>query len=202
MQLVLNEIELEACIVISPGRRITEDEFWNFCCDNPDLRIERTAEGEIEVMPPTGGELGASNADLCAQLAIWAKRDGRGRTFDSSTGFILPNGAERSPDASWIERSRIAALNRAQMRRFVPLCPDFVVELTWPTDRLKRVQAKMREYIENGAKLGWLLDVDTRTVYVYQPHRDVERITGTESIAGEPPIDGFVLDLRPVWDPY
>ena len=201
MQLVINEIEPETQILISPQRPLTEDEFWNFCQDNPDLRIERTAGGEIEIMPPTGAETGDSNAELCTQLRLWAKRDGLGRTFDSSTGFILPNGAERAPDASWVERSRLAALTRAQTRRFAPLCPDFVVELTSPTDRLKKVQAKMREYLENGANLGWLLDVDTRTVHVYRPGRDEERIVAPDSIAGEPPIDGFVLDLTEVWDP-
>jgi Uma2 family endonuclease len=201
MQLVLNEIEPEARIVISPGRPMTDDEFWDFCQDNPDLRIERTAEGEIEIMPPTGGESGDSNDEVSFQLRGWAKRDRRGKTYNSSTGFILPNGATRSPDASWVERSRIAALTRAQMQRFVPLCPDFVVELTSPTDRLKKVQAKMREYMENGAKLGWLLDVHTKTVYVYRPGRDVERIVAPDSMVGEVPIDGFALDLTEVWDP-
>src|SRR5438128_2124622 len=128
MQLVLNEIEPESHIVISPERKMTEDQYWDFCQKNPDLRIERTAEGEIEIMPPAGNETSYRNSDLITQLRVWAKRDGRGKSFDSNTEFILPNGAARSPDACWIERSRLAGFTRAQKRKFTPICPDFVIE--------------------------------------------------------------------------
>jgi Uma2 family endonuclease len=201
MQLVLNEIEPEARIIISPHRRMTEDEFWNFCRNNPDLRIERTAEGKIEIMPPTGIETGYQNNNLGAQLANWAERDGRGVASDSSTEFILPNGAARSPDASWIALPRLARLTAEQRRKFGPLCPDFVIELTSPSDRLPKVQAKMREYMDNGAQLGWLLHVAKRTVYVYRPDRDVEQLIAPKKLVGERPVKGFVLDLKKIWNP-
>ena len=201
MQVVLNHIELQARILVEPGYRMTEDEYYDFCQANADLRIERTAEGEIVIMAPTGGETGYRNHDLTVQLGIWARQDRRGRAFDSNTEFILPNQAARSPDASWVERSRLAALTREQKRKFVPLCPDFVVELTSPSDRLAQVQAKMREWIENGARLGWLLDADNRTAYVYRPGREPEKLLGPTEIAGEGPVAGFVLDLKEIWDP-
>ncbi len=131
----------------------------------------------------------------------WAERDARGWALGSSVEFILPNGAARSPDACWIERSRVFALTREQSQRFAPLCPDFVVELTSPMNRLKKVQAKMREYIDNGAKLGWLLDSDTRTAYLYRAGRTVERLVSPEQLVGESPVAGFVLDLKEIWDP-
>ncbi|MGI8744640.1 MAG: Uma2 family endonuclease [Bryobacteraceae bacterium] len=201
MQLVLNEIEPEAQIVIVPERRMTEDEYWDFCQANPDLRIERTADGEIEIMPPTGIETSCRNNDLSTQLGTWTKRDGRGRAFDSNAEFILPNGAARSPDASWIERSKLNKLTRQQKRKFGPLSPDFVIELMSPSDRLKKWQAKMREYIENGVALGWLLDPDKQMAYVYREGRDVDRLIGPEQLAGEGPVEGFVLDLKEIWDP-
>src|SRR5713226_3262593 len=143
MQVVLNDLAAQSRILVQPKRRMTDDEFYDLCRANPDLRIEQTAEGEILIMPPTGGETGYQNSDLTTQLMSWARRDGRGRTFDSSTEFILPSGAKRSPDASWVERSRLARLTREQKRKFPPLCPDFVVELTSPSDRLPQVKAKM-----------------------------------------------------------
>ena len=201
MQLVLNDLEAESRVLIQPARRMTEDEYWEFCLANPDLRIERTAEGEIVIMAPTGWESSYRNADLTAQLGNWARRDGRGKSLDSNAEYILPNGAARSPDASWVERSRLAALTREQKRKFLPLCPDFVVELTSPSDRLPQVQAKMREWMENGAKLGWLLDADNRTAYVYRPGREPERLIAPDRLVGEPPVEGFVLELAEIWDP-
>ena len=143
---------------------MSEEEFYEFCSLNDAYRIERTAAGDILIMAPAGGETGNRNLELSLQLGQWTKRDGRGVAFDSSTAFVLPNGATRSPDAAWVLRSRLAALTREQKRRFLPLCPDFLVELTSPSDRLSKVQEKMLEWMANGAELGWVLDTDNRQV--------------------------------------
>jgi len=201
MQVVLNDIETDEPIRIQPARRMSDEEFYAFCVANPDLRIERTAEGEIEIMPPTGFETSDRNADLTMQLRAWAKRDGRGRALDSNVEYILPNGAARSPDASWVQRSRLAKLTSEQKKRFLPLCPDFVVELRSPSDRLRQVQAKMREWMDNGARLGWLIDPETRTVYIYRPGQATERLLDLPRVGGEPPMDGFVLEMADIWDP-
>jgi Uma2 family endonuclease len=180
---------------------MSDDEFYAFCAANPDLRIERRAEGEIVIMPPAGGETSNRNMDLSSQLQVWTKRDGRGKAFDASGGFVLPSGAALSPDASWVLRSRLAKLTAEQKRKFPPLCPDFVVELRSSTDRLTQAQAKMREWIDNGTKLGWLIDPSTRTVYVYRPGRTMERLIDPGRVEGEPPIDGFVLEMADIWNP-
>jgi len=176
-----------------------DDEFFEFCASKSKLRIERCASGEIIIIPPAGAETGYRNSDLTAQLTIWAKHDGRGRAFDSNTEYILPSGAALSPDASWALRSRLDTFSKEQKRRFLPLCPHFVVELTSPTDRLNKVKAKMREWIENGATLGWLLDADRRTVYVYRPGKEPDRLADIDYVAGEPPVEGFRLDLGDIW---
>jgi|SRR5215470_6724233 len=178
---------------------MTDDEFFEFCQLNRDLRIERTAQGEIIVMPPTGGETGNRNAKLTFQLVAWSERDGTGEAFDSSTGFMLPNGAERSPDAAWVSRSRLALLTAEQKQKFIPLCPDFVIELRSPTDRLADLKEKMAEYIANGARLGWLIDPFEKRVYVYMSGREAESVDGALSISGEPVLSGFSLDLRQIW---
>jgi Uma2 family endonuclease len=178
-----------------------EDEFFEFCQANRDLRIERTANGEIIIVPPTGGETGNRNADLTAQLYTWAKQETHGAAFDSSSGFILPNLASRAPDASWVRRERLAQLTAGQKRKFLPLCPDFVVELMSPSDTLEAVQAKLEEYIANGAQLGWLIDPDERHVYVYRPGQLVEKLEAPERLAGDPQLPGFVLELAEIWEP-
>jgi Uma2 family endonuclease len=180
-------------------RPMGDDEFFEFCASKPKLRIERCASGEIIIKPPAGAETAYRNSDLTAQLTVWAKRDGRGRAFDSNTEYILPNGAALSPDASWVLKSRLDTFSKEQKKRFLPLCPDFVVELTSPTDRLNKVKAKMREWIENGAALGWLLDADRRTVYVYRPGQEPDRLADIDHVAGEPPVEGFRLDLGDIW---
>ena len=199
MQVVLKDIEAQSTIRIQPEHRMTDDEFYEFCCANPDLRIERTADGEIVIMPPTGFETGYRNSDLSAQLREWARRDGRGRACDSSTEYLLANGAARSPDASWVLRSRLDAFTKQQKRKFLPLCPDFIVELTSPSDRLSQVRAKMHEWIENGAQ-GWLLDADKRTAYIFRPGRDPVRIVNPSELIGEDPVAGFRLELHDIWE--
>ena len=180
-------------------RGMTDDEYFQFCAENPDLRIERSAEGDILIMPPVGGESSFRNSQLAIQLGNWAQKDGRGRAFDSSVEYFLPSGAAYSPDASWVLRSRLDKLSRDEKRKFLRLCPDFVVELVSPSDRLSKAKSKMREWIENGAQLGWLLDADHRTVYIYRPDRDPEQLVNPERIAGEGPVAGFVLVLASIW---
>jgi Uma2 family endonuclease len=197
-QLVINDVESQAPVVLHPPP-MTDDEFFDYCQLYPDFRIERSADGEIIIMPGTGLETGHRNSELTAQLRNWAIQDRCGRAFDSSTEFVLPSGAARSPDACWIENSRLARLTEEQKRKFPPLCPDFVVELTSPTDRLVRVKAKMVEWIENGAQLGWLLDPDDQTAYVYRPGQQPEALPRPERLEGEGPVAGFVLELARIW---
>jgi Uma2 family endonuclease len=186
-------------VQLRPVLDLTDEQFLELSQLNRDLRMELTAQGELIIMPPTGGEAGDRNAELTMQLRLWAKRDGTGSTFDSSTGFRLPNKAVRSPDASWVRNSRLDSLTPDQMKKFIPLCPDFVVELRSPTDSLKVVQEKMQEYIENGALLGWLLDPEQRRVYVYRPDQPVEEMREPASLAGDPLHPGFVLNLTEIW---
>jgi len=201
MQMVLNDIETNSPIRIQPVRPMSDGEFFNFCAANPDFRIERTADGEIVIMPPTGFETSDRNADLTTQLRTWAKREGRGKALDSNVEYILPSGAARSPDASWVLRSRLATLTAEQKKEFPPLCPDFVVELRSPSDRLPGLQAKMREWIDNGAKLGWLIDPATRTVYVYRPGQTTERLVNPDRVQGDAPVESFVLEMADIWNP-
>ncbi|MGK7876971.1 MAG: Uma2 family endonuclease [Xenococcaceae cyanobacterium] len=183
-----------------PALDMNDDQFFEFCQINRELRIERTSEGEIIIMSPTGSETGGRNFDLIVQFGIWVKQDGTGKGFDSSAGFKLPNGAERSPDASWIKLERWEALNREQKRGFAPLCPDFVIELRSPSDRLGYLQDKMEEYMDNGAKLGWLIDPDNRQVYIYRPGAEVEQLNNPATVKGdESVLPGFVLVMEEVW---
>jgi len=182
-----------------PALDLSEDQFFAFCQLNGDLRIERNAEGELLIMPPAGGDTSDRNSEINMQLRMWAKRDGSGVAFDSSGGFRLPNRAVRSPDASWMLRSRLEQIPAEQRARFVPACPDFVLELRSPSDRLETLQAKMQEYLASGARLGWLLDPASRRVYVYHPDESVERLDDPATLAGDPVLRGFVLNLREVW---
>jgi len=196
------QVSLNSFIIhLKPAIDITEDQFFALCQLNRDLRLERNAEGDIIVMPPTGGETGNRNAEITGQVVSWTKQDGTGAVFDSSTGFKLPNGADRSPDAAWVRRSRLAQLSREEKEKFLPLCPDFVIELLSPSDDLEEIQAKMDEYIENGARLGWLLDPKSRRIYVYRPGKRVIVMENAEEISGEPELPGFVLNLREIWEP-
>ena len=184
-----------------PAIEMTEEVFTAFCAQNSDMRIELTAEGVLEIMPPTFSITGSRNISISSQLHVWSEMDGRGVAFDSSAGFTLPNRAIRSPDASWVLRSRLAALPDEDKNRFIPLCPDFVVELRSTTDRLSVVQAKMAEYIANGARLGWLIDPIARRVYVYRPNAPVEALDAPDTLSAEPELAGFALTLTPIWEP-
>jgi Uma2 family endonuclease len=186
-------LHLPACIQLTP------DQLYELCQANRDLRIERTAQGALQIMPPTGGSTGDRNAELTMQLRIWAKRNGIGVAFDSSTGFMLPNGAMRSPDAAWILLSRWESLRREEQAGFTPLCPDFVVELRSPADNLSALQSKMQEYLDNGLSLGWLIDPEDKRVYVYRPQAEVECLDSPETVSADPVLPGFVLELRDIW---
>jgi Uma2 family endonuclease len=198
MAFVIDDAFLPATLTAPP---MTDEEFAAFCAEHPDLFFEMTAEGELIVMPPTYSDTGAENFEISGQLRTWARIDGRGIGCDSSTGFVLPNGARRSPDSSWTLKSRRAQLDPASRSGFWHLCPDFVIELRSSSDRHRKLKDKMQEYLANGAQLGWLIDPDHRSVAIYRPGAEVEMRTDIDSIAGEGPVAGFVLDLRLVWNP-
>lgn len=178
---------------------MNDNEFADFCQRHRDLRIEMDQFGEITIMSPTYSETGAINFNLIADFAIWSRADGTGLGFDSSTGFILPNGAKRSPDLSWIQLEKWFAIPTEQRQKFAPICPDFVVEIRSASDSLTKLQAKMAEYIENGAKLGWLLDVNNKIVFVYQPNAPVLILDDPSEVSGEPLLKGFVLQMKAVF---
>jgi len=180
---------------------LSDDELFELCAKNPELRIERTAEGNLIVMTPAGGASGHRNLEVAAALALWARRDGTGVGFDSSTGFLLPNGAMRAPDAAWVLRSRLDQLSTQVKEKFLPLCPDLAIELRSPSDGLSDLQAKMEEYRANGARLGWLLDPKERRVHVYRPGQPIEVLEDPATVSGDPELPGFILELEPVWQP-
>ena len=180
-------------------RKFTPDEFWEFCEKNPKLNAELTKEGDVIIMPPTGWETSDRNSELNLQLRLWAKKEKSGKVADSNGGFILPNGATRSPDSSWILKSRLETLPKEVLKKFLPLCPDFVVEMTSPSDSLRETQEKMIEYTENGAQLGWLIHSKTKQVFIYRPNEEIEVLENPEKVSGEPLLKGFELDLIEIW---
>jgi Uma2 family endonuclease len=179
--------------------KVTHEQFWELAVANRNVRLERTASGELIVNPPTGSETGNRNADLIIQIGWWNKQKKLGKVFDSSTGFTLPNGAERSPDLAWVKNDRWEALTPEQQQGFAPLCPDFVVELRSKTDTMKPLREKMQEYRENGARLGWLIDRKNRTVEIYRQGEEVEVVENPKTLSGEEVLPGFVLELKDVW---
>ncbi|MGB3403939.1 MAG: Uma2 family endonuclease [Microcoleaceae cyanobacterium] len=182
-------------IKLSPIIQLTDEQFYRLCQFNRDLKLERNATGELIVNPPTGGETGNYNIGLAAQIWNWNEGAKLGKAFDSSTGFKLPNGATRSPDVSWVRLDRWESLSPQQQRRFPPLAPDFVIELMSPSDELVDVQAKMREYIDNGVRLGWLINTDAKTVEIYRLTQSVEMVKMPSSLSGEDVLPGFNLKI-------
>ena len=185
---------------VPPCVALTDEQFYHLCMANEEWRMELTAEGELIIMPPQGGESGIRNSDLNADLVIWNRQTRLGYVFDSSTIFQLPNGAKRPPDVSWVMRERWEALSPEDRRRFPPLCPDFVIELRSETDSLPKLQSKMLDYLANGLRLGWLIDPQTPVVEIYRPNQDVEIINFSAeqtppTLSGESVLPGFVLDL-------
>lgn len=199
MAFVIDETYLPAILTARP---MTDEQFSAFCAEHPDLFFEMTSEGQIIVIPPTHSLTGARNSEILRQLANWARDDRRGTATGSSDGFVLPNGARRSPDAAWTLKSRIAELPPESRSAFWHLSPDFVIELKSATDRLPVLRAKMAEWIASGAQLAWLIDADVRTIEVYRAGAaEPAIVSGVESIAAGAPLEGFELQLAPVWDP-
>ncbi|MEB3148846.1 MAG: Uma2 family endonuclease [Sphaerospermopsis sp.] len=184
---------------LNPIIKLTSEQFYQLCQANPDLKLERNTQGELIVMPPTGGETGRSNVNLILQVAKWNEQNQLGEVFDSSTGFTLPSGADRSPDVSWVEKSRWDALSKQEREKFIPLCPDFVIEIMSPSDNLKKLQNKMQEYIENGCRLGWLINRKKQEVEIYRPGKEVEVLKLPQTISGEDISPGFVLKMDKIW---
>ncbi|OBQ30277.1 MAG: hypothetical protein AN483_06240 [Aphanizomenon flos-aquae MDT14a] len=178
---------------------MTDDQFFQLCQNNRELRFERNANGELIIMSPAGGETGNRNGRVNQQLFNWTDADGTGIAFDSSTGFKLPNGADRSPDASWIKLERWDALTDEEKRKFPPICPDFIIELLSPSDSLKTTQEKMKEYIDNGVRLGILINRKSRQVEIYRPGKEVEVLESPATVSGEDVLNGFVLNLGMIW---
>ena len=180
--------------------KLTSEQFYKLCEEHPELKLERNAKGELIVMPPTGGETGKSNSKFNLQIGLWNEQTELGEAFDSSTGFTLPNGADRSPDVSWVEKSRWEALTPEQRDKFIPLCPDFAIEFLSPSDSLKKTQEKMQEYMENGCRLGWLINRKKREVEIYRPGQAVEVLQSPLTLSGEDVLPGFMLNLQKIWN--
>jgi Uma2 family endonuclease len=184
---------------MSPAIEMTDEQFFNFCQQNRNYQIERTANGEITIMPPTGSETGNRNFDLIVQLGIWTRQNGTGIGFDSSAGFTLPNGAIKSSDAAWIKLEKWQSLTREQQQKFAPICPDFIVELRSPSDNLQTLKDKLQEYIDNGTSLGLLIDRKNRQLYIYRPNAEIECLDNPATINCQPVLPGFILDLSTIW---
>jgi Uma2 family endonuclease len=200
MQVVLPVEALPAKLTLNPELRMTDDEYFDFCQVNSDLWIERTAEGEIIITPPTGYESGYRNTRIVGQLDSWAIQDGRGKASGPSAEFILPTGAALSPDATWLSNQKLSQLSKKQRTKFPPAAPEFVIEVMSPSDRLPAAKRKMLEWIRGGVQLAWLIDGDAETVYIYRPgNQKPEHKTGITKLAGEGPVAGFELDLTDVW---
>jgi Uma2 family endonuclease len=198
MPFTIDEAFLPATLTAPP---MTDQQFADFCAERPDLFFETNASGEIFVALPVPSITGVRNSEITIQLGNWAHKDARGIAIGSSASFLLPNGARRSPDASWTPKEEIRNLPEQSRESYWHLCPAFVIELRSNSDRLPILREKMQEYLANGARLGWMIDPETHTVEVYRPNREPETLTAIDSISGEGPVEGFVLDLRTVWDP-
>ena len=179
--------------------KLTEEQFMELCQENPELRLELTAQGELVIMPPVGSEGGWRSGRVFFSLTLWTEQKGTGLSFAAATGFTLPNGAIRSPDASWIQRERWTALSKAQREKFAPSCPDFVLEVRSLTERLSDLLEKMQEYIDNGAQLGWLIDPIDKRAYVYCPGQPVEILDKPQALSGDPILPGFRLHVAELW---
>lgn len=190
------QINLSAIATMS---KLSDRQFYDFCRTNPDLRIERNANGEIVVMPPAFADTGNRNGRVFGQLYIWSEADATGEAFDSSSGFTLPNGATRSPDVAWILGDRWNALSPEQQASFAPIVPDFVVELRSSSDTLASLKEKMEEYIVNGVRLGLLIDRKSRQVHIYRPNRLPEILDNPESVSCEPEMSMFALKMAKIW---
>jgi Uma2 family endonuclease len=184
---------------LPPVLKLSDEQFEQLAAVNQDLRLELTAEGELIIMPPTGGETGNRNFEMYIDFGIWNRQAGLGKAFDSSTGFRLPKGGTRSPDVSWVRMERWETLTQEQRKKFLPLCPDFAIELVSETDDLDDARQKMQEYLENGLRLGWLIIPKAQQVEIYRQTSGVEVLQSPTSLSGEDVLPGFVLDLQPIF---
>jgi Uma2 family endonuclease len=204
MSLLLPETETNTgnaplVLHLRPVIEMTEEQFFEFCQLNRNLRLERNAHGELIAMSPAGFESDDQEAEIVMQLRQWAKRQGNGTAPNSSTGYLLPNGSVRAPDASWVSHVRLSRVSAAERLKFPPLSPEFVVELRSPSDRLTDLQAKMQEYMENGVLLGLLIDPAAKQVHLYRPQQPVQLFTAVEKVSCEPELPGFELLVREIW---
>jgi Uma2 family endonuclease len=200
MQMVLPEQSLPSKLIWDPEALLSDDQYFELCAANPSIRFERTAQGEIVIVPPAGFESDYRCARVVSQLTDWAERHGRGKVSGPTVEFFLPTGAALSPDAAWTSNERIRSVSKEQLKRFPHLCPEFVVEVLSPSDRLNAAKNKMAEWMRGGAELAWLIDGDHRTVYIYSSGSTQPEIKrGLKTLAGEGPVAGFVLDLKPIW---
>jgi Uma2 family endonuclease len=186
-------------ISLEPAIHMTDEQFYQLCQANSDVKFERNAAGELIIIAPTGGEIGGYNAEIITDFVIWNRQTKLGKVFDSSTCFNLPKGGDRSPDVSWVAIERWNQLSPEQQRKFPPIAPDFVLELLSPSDSLEKTQAKMQEYLDNGVRLGWLIDRDNRSVKIYRINQSVEELTNPEHLSGEDILPGFLLNINLVW---
>ncbi|MGQ4648458.1 Uma2 family endonuclease [Lyngbya aestuarii] len=186
-------------INFKPTIEFSDDQFCQLCRANPETKFERNAKGELIIMPPTGGETGNHNAEIAAEFVIWNRQTRLGKVFDSSTCFKLPNGANRSPDVSWIKQERWDALTPEQKKKFSPVAPNFILELMPASDSLETLQAKMQEYIDNQVKLGWLIDSKNRRVEIYRQGQAIEILQSPETLSGENVLPEFILDLQLIY---
>jgi Uma2 family endonuclease len=198
MAFTIDEAFLPAVLTAHP---MSDEEFAEFCSDHPDLFFEMTAEGELIVMPPNYTLTAYRHRAILTQLDAWAQRDSRGAVTDAAGGFVLPNGARRSPDAAWTLLERVRTLSPKMIERYWHLCPDFVIEVRSPTDRIRTLRDKMREWVENGAQLAWMIDPANRSAEIFRPDAEADIIRDPETLKGEGPVEGFILNLAPVWDP-
>lgn len=200
VQIEFPELEVPARILLgTAGSGFSAQDYWDFCAANPDLRTELNAQGEIVIVPPAGGESSYRSSSVSGQLGEWARRDGRGKVFDSSAGFVLPNGAVYAPDAAWVANAKLQTLSKDQRRKFLPVVPEFVVEVMSPSDRLPAAKAKAQEWLDAGSELVWLIDADHRTVFIYRPNVAPSTWAFSE-LAGEGAVEGFVLQLDEIWE--
>jgi Uma2 family endonuclease len=199
MQIALPDLDAPATLILDPENRLSDDEYFAFCESNPDLQLERTAQGEIVIVPPAGAESDYRNFDIARQFGNWAKTTGHGEGFGPSVQLILPDGSSMSPDVAWVSNERLARLTPEQRRRFLPAVPEFIVEVMSPTDRHAAAHRKMRQWMDNGVQLGWLIDADNQSIFTYGQGREMRQVRNVSQIAGEGPVDGFVLDLTDIW---
>ena len=201
MQVLTFPEPISSLAVHRPGReKFSDKDYWAFCEANPELRIERTAQGEIVIVPPAGGDSDFRTSEVITELKIWARRDGRGQSFASSVQFFLPDGSGLSPDTAWVSNESLSRLTKQQGKKFLRLAPEFVVEVLSPSDHLTEVKAKMETWIANGVRLAWLIDGDAETVYIYRPGHPPKTRRRLKELAGEGPVAGFVLNLAPIWE--